>query len=115
MSSRAGKMEKNVLKASMPPQETKEMVVRIDVDLYKGEEVKSRSTYMVITGVPKDLPEEYENTVIKTAEKQFAQVLNQRLYLEFYNRGKTNKDEQPVFFNLSRIDEVKVAAISKVE
>ena len=116
MSSRTGKMEKQVLKAQMPEQKTKEMIVRIDVViLFAGDETAHKSTYIVITGIPEDLPVEYENTVIKTAERQFAQVLNQRLYLEFYSIGKTSSDERPLFINLSKVEALKVKDIQKVK
>ena len=111
MSSRAGKMEKQVLAAQMPPQKTKEMTVRIDVNI---PELGTKSTYVVITGIPEDLPQEYESTVIKTAERQFAQALNQRLFLEFYNPGKTSNDEQPLFVNLSKVDSIAITSIQKV-
>lgn len=115
MSSRAGKMEKQVLKAQMPEQKTKEMVVRIDVELWRTtSESNVYSTYIVITGIPEDLPQEYEGTVIKTAETQFAQAINQRLYLEFYTLGKTSKDEHPMFVNLSKVEALKVKDIQKV-
>lgn len=115
MSSRAGKMEKQVLAAQMPPQKTKEMTVRIDLELWrKPEDHSEYSTYIVITGIPEDLPQEYEGTVIKTAEAQFAQALNQRLYLEFYNVGKTSKDEQPLFINLSKVEAIKIKDVQKV-
>ena len=108
-------MEKQILKDAMPPQKTKEMTVRIDIELWrKLEEHEEFSTYMLITGVPEDLPKEYENTVIKTAEGQFAQAINQRLYLEFYTLGKTSKDEHPMFVNLSKVEALKVKDIQKV-
>ena len=108
-------MEKQGSAAQTPEQKTKDMVVRIDVDiLFAGDETAHKSTYMLITGVPEDLPKEYENTVIKTAESQFAQALNQRLYLEFYNPGKTSADEQPMFINLSKVEAIKIKDVQKV-
>ena len=115
MSSRAGKMEKQILKDAMPPQKTKDMAIRIDVELWrKPGQSEEFSTYMLITGIPEDLPQEYEGTVIKTAETQFAQAINQRLYLEFYTLGKTSKDEHPMFVNLSKVEALKVKDIQKV-
>lgn len=92
-------------------QETKIICYRIDVDI-AGEGVKT--TYMQVTGVPKDLPVEYEETVRRSAEAQFANALNSRLFLEFYNQGKTSKDEQPTFINLSRKDWIKIREIFKI-
>ena len=111
MSSRAGKMEKQILKDAMPPQKTKSMTVGIDVNI-AGEGVKT--TYVVITGIPEDLPAEYESTVIRTAEAQFTQALNQRLWLEFYEQGKSAKDQNPVYLNLTKVDWLKVEKIYKV-
>ena len=108
-------MEKQVLKAQMPEQKTKNMSVRIDVEIWrKPEDHGEYSTYVVITGIPEDLPPEYEGTVIKTAEAQFAQAINQRLFLEFYTLGKTSKDEQPLFVNLSKIEAIKIKDVQKV-
>ena len=92
-------------------QKTKTITARIDVAIAN---VGERSTYIVITGVPENLPTEYENTVLRTAEGQLAQALNQRLFLEFYSLGKSAKDERPVFINLSKIDDIKVTNIQKV-
>lgn len=112
MSSRAGKMEKQVLKAQMPEQKTKSVTYRIDVNL-AGECVKT--TYMVITGVPEDLPEEYENTVRRTAEAQFCNALNERKFLEFYNEGKNANDEQPKFINISSMAYIQILSVTKVK
>ena len=111
MSSRAGKMEKQVLKAQVPEQKTKSMTVGIDVNI-AGEGVKT--TYIVITGIPEDLPAEYENTVVRTAEAQFTQALNQRLWLEFYEQGKSAKDQNPTYLNLTKLYWLKVEKVYKV-
>lgn len=112
MSSRAGKMEKQVLATQMPEQKTKDMTIRIDVNIAG---IGEKCTYMLITGVPEDLPKEYENTVIKTAEGQFAQALNQRQFMEFYSTGKTSADKQPVFINLAKVDWLEIKNVEKVE
>ena len=112
MSSKAGKMEKQIVKQDMPEQKTKIINYRIDVDI-ADEGVKT--TYMQVTGVPEDLPEEYESTVMRAAEAQFAAALNQRTFLEFYSKGKSSKDEQPVFYNLSKVFWIKIENISKID
>ena len=96
-----------------PEQKTKTINYRIDVEL--SDTVGIRTTYMQVTGVPEDLPVEYEDTVRRAAEAQFANALNQRLYLEFYSEGKTSNDEQPVFYNLSKLRRVKIIAITKID
>lgn len=117
MSSKARAIGKEIAKEAGQPQvKTKDMLVRIDCRLQAGTNTPvEKSTYMLITGIPEDLPTEYEETVLKTAEKQFAQALNSRLYLEFYNLGKDAKDEQPCFLNLSRVDAVQVINVEKVK
>ena len=70
---------------------------------------------MQVSGVPEDILVEYENTVKHDAEAKFATALNQRLYLEFYSEGKTSSDEQPVFYNLSKLCSVKIVAITKID
>ena len=109
MSSAAKKMAKSILQPEVP---TKTINYRIDVEL-SGTGIKT--TYMQVSGVPEDLPPEYEQTVLRTAEAQFATALNQRLYLEFYSEGKTSRDEQPVFYNLTKIDYVQIKSITKID
>lgn len=110
MSSKVKKMEKEVAVAE---QKTKTINYRIDVEL--SDFAGIRTTYIQVTGVPEDLPVEYEDTVKHAAAAQFATALNQRLYLEFYSEGKTSNDEQPVFYNLSKLHSVKIIAITKID
>lgn len=110
MSSEVKKMSKEMATVE---QKTKTINYRIDVEL--SDFAGIRTTYMQVTGVPEDLPVEYEDTVKHAAEAQFATALNQRLYLEFYSEGKTSSDEQPVFYNLSKLHSVKIVAITKID
>lgn len=117
MSSRAGKMEKAMVaqQAKKAVQDVKDVDIQIDVDiLFAGDETAHKSVYVKVTGVPKDLPPEMEDTVVHHAEKMFAEMLNSRVYQEFYNRDKTSKDEDPIFYNLSRVDALKVVGVKKV-
>ena len=109
MSSKVKKMSKEMAAAE---QKTKTINYRIDVEL--SDFAGIRTTYMQVTGVPEDLPAEYEGTVKHAAEAQFTTALNQRLYLEFYSEGKTSKDEQPVFYNLTKINSVQIKSITKI-
>ena len=109
MSSKVKNTAKNM---EQPEQKTKVMHYRIDVEV-PGD--GTRTTYMQVTGVPEDLPEEYEGTVMRAAEAQFAAALNQRLFLEFYSEGKTSKEEQPKFYNLSRLDWIQIKEITKLD
>lgn len=93
------------------PAETRTEQFQIDVTIDGVE----KTTYMVVTGIPKELPPEYDNTIVMAAERQFAQALNDKSFLEFYNPGKTAKDEQPVFFNINKVMQIQVIKIAKVE
>lgn len=111
MSSRAGKMEKQVAKAGLPPQETKTVGIRIDVKIDEAE----RSVLIEISGVPKDLPQEFEHTIIQTAERQFAQSINSYMFMTTFEKGKTGKeDKRPVFYNLSKASHIEVLDLVKV-
>ena len=111
MSSRAGKMEKEVAKAGLPPQETKTVGIRIDVKIDDAE----RSVLIEIAGVPKDLPQEFEHTIIQTAERQFAQSVNNYTFITTFEKGKTGKeDKKPIFYNLSKANCIEVLDLIKV-
>lgn len=116
MSSKASKMEKQVVAQQIKnaEQEVKDVDIQIDVDVIFGEETAHKTVYIKVVGVPKDLPSEMEDTVIHHAEKMFAETLNNRIYQEFYNRDKTSKDEDPIFINLSRVDAIKVVGVKKI-
>lgn len=115
MSSRAGKMEKQMVvqQAQQAEQKVKNISIQIDVELIK-DGILDKTAYVVVTGVPEDLPPEMEGTVISHAQKIFAEMLNSRMYQEFYNRDKTSKDENPIFYNLSRVDAVQVVGVKKI-
>lgn len=112
MSNAVKKTSKDIAKAAKVQQKTKDMAIRINVNIAG---IGEKCTYMLITGVPEDLPKEYESTVIKTAEGQFAQAINQRQFMEFYNPGKTSADEQPVFINLTQVSWLEIKNVEKVE
>ena len=111
-------MSENVTKMPDMPdtiEETKSMTVAIDLDYVSVKYGKYEGTmYVVITGIPKDLPAEYEDTVVKTAEQQFAKALNDMRWLEIYPRGKSARDgEHPVFVNLRHLNEIKICGVRK--
>lgn len=111
MSSRAGKLEKQVTKAGLPPQETKTVGIRIDVKIDDTE----RSVLIEIAGVPKDLPQEFEYTIVQTAERQFTQSVNSYMFMTTFEKGKTGKeDKKPVLYNLSKANVIEVLDLVKV-
>jgi hypothetical protein len=111
MSSRAGKLEKNVLKASMPVQKTKSVVVRLNVKLDNIE----RSVIIEIAGVPQDLPQELEPTVIRTAEQQFCAAVNNHTFIDTYDIGVSPKDCKPTLYNLKKFGEIKILSTEKID
>lgn len=116
MSSKAGKMEKQMVvqQTKQAEQKVKDIDIRIDVKLVKDAKLFNKTAYVKVVGVPEDLPPEMENTVISHAEKMFAEMLNSRIYQEFYNTGMTSKDEDPIFYNLTKLDEIKVVNVVKL-
>lgn len=111
MSSKVKKMSESI--QPQEQQKTKSMTVQINVNI-SG--YGAMSTYMIITGIPEDLPKEFEETVITTAKSQFANYLNgNKNFIEFYTEGKSNKDEEPQFINVSKLDWIQVKSIKKFE
>lgn len=108
MSSKARKMADKVQEQQMA--ETVSREYRIDVRLDELE----RSTYMAVTGIPKDLPPEYDVTIVRAAKRQFAEALSTRKFLEFYPLGKSDKDEEPVFYNMAKVGSVCVTDVVDV-
>ena len=109
MSNKVNKIAKDIEKAEQV--KTKNVNYQIDVNI-AGIGVKS--TYMTVTGVPEDLPAAYMDTVKAAAERQFAEALNTRAFLEFYNVGKTSKDEHPCFYNIKDISWITVTEIKEI-
>lgn len=109
MSSKAKKMAEQV---KAPEQKTITARYRIDVDL---ENIGTKSVYITVSGIPEGLPADYENTITRAAESQFVKTLNERMFIEFYNEGKTSNDEQPIFYNLSKLASLQIKSVTKVQ
>lgn len=110
MSNKVAKITKDMVKQDQV--KTKSINYQIDVNIA---DIGERSTYMTVTGVPEDLPESYMDTVKAAAERQFAEALNTRAFLEFYNVGKTSKDEHPCFYNMKDISWITVTEIKEIK
>lgn len=110
-------MSDKVEKMPIPeePGETKSMTVAIDMSYHSDAGTWDKgTTYMVVTGIPVDLPVEYESTIIKAAEQQFASTLNNARWLEMYPREKSALDgETPTFINLRHVTQITVAKVRK--
>lgn len=109
MSNKVAKIAEDMVKQEQV--KTKNVNYQIDVSI---EGIGARSTYMTVTGVPEDLPASYMDTVKAAAERQFAEALNTRTFLEFYNVGKTSKDEHPCFYNMKDISWITVTEIKEI-
>lgn len=115
MSSKAKKMQAQALAFKEPTApETRSITVRLDLVIEQDNREGKRSTFMQLDGIPKDLPEEMEKSIVKSAERQFVHALNQRMYLETYSLGCSPKDEHPMFVNLMRADSISVTNVTKV-
>lgn len=112
MSSKSKAMAKNIQVVKPEEQKTKNICFRIDANLAG---IGVQTTYMVVSGVPEDLPPEALPTVTRAAESQFAHALQERKFLEFYSLGKSAKDEQPKFFNTDMLAWVQVQGITEVQ
>ena len=109
-------MSNKVTKMSVPEEsgETKSMTVAIDMSYHNDIGWDKGTVYMVVTGIPVDLPVEYEPTVIKAAEQQFASTLNNARWLEMYPREKSALDgETPTFISLRHVTQITIAKVRK--
>lgn len=93
--------------------ETKQVTLRINVELWYDKETRDeRTTYMVVTGVPKDLPDNMMDSVRQHAESQFAAVIQERRFIEMYSKGKSMLEEQPTFINLDKVEAIKIQSVT---
>ena len=112
MSSRARRMAQNCASAEIKQGPTRQVTVRLNLILCPREgNVQERSTFMVIDGIPAELPKSIEEPLIKGAERQFITALNQRTYLETYSPEGEPGKEHPVFVNLGRLYTIKVSDV----
>lgn len=106
MSSKAKRMAEEI-----KPQATKTIAYRFDLKLDDAE----KSCYMIVSGVPEGLPEELMPTVETTAKSQFAQVIKTANFIELYSLGKSAKEEDPVFYNLSSFKTISITKVEEVK
>lgn len=102
-------MSEKKAKEERKEQETVNMTYRIDLEM--GKDPSKKTTYMIVSGVPKNLPESMYDSVKYAAQAQFVSALNERKFIEVYNEGKTSKDEMPILVNLSMLESIKVTDI----
>ena len=92
-----------------PEEPTKTVLVRFDlsVDIEDVGE-RQKSIYMHITGIPEDLPKEFEQSIILNARGQFVGALGSKLFLDFYDLGKGYKDQEPLYINIAKIKSIQI-------
>lgn len=110
MSSKANRFSKKLAEQNVEPVKTKEITYSIKLD------IDSTAMYVIsiISGVPVDLPAEYESTVLNAVKSQFAEVINSKSFIEAYAVEEPGKDDTPSFINLRKLDYIKVISIKKV-
>lgn len=99
-----------------PEEPTKTARVRFDlnVDIEDVGE-KQKSIYMQITGIPEDLPKEFENSIVLTARGQFVGALGSKLFLDFYDLGKGYGDQEPLYINVAKIRSIQIIKVEIVQ
>lgn len=69
---------------------------------------------VIVSGVPEDL--DPDDPLIKhTAEQQFVNVLNSRMYLETYGYNEDHRKDYPTFRNLMKVESIQVKSIERIE
>lgn len=81
---------------------SKAAIYRIDFKMVTVDAECMKSATVEVSGIPKELmQEEYNSLAMHTAQTTFCNVLNSRMFLETYPKGKTAKDGVlPDFINL---------------
>ena len=92
--------------------ETKAVIVRIDIGIT---DCGPKTMYLHVTGVPKDLPKEYSNTIALAAGQQFANIIQTSRFLEVYELGKKPGDSKPKFINISNAASIEILDTQIVE
>ena len=88
---------------------------RIDVRYNSNAGDQEKSCYIVVTGIPEELPKEYYETIKLSAEQQFANALQTKSFLELYPVGKTAKDCHPLFFNVKNINYLEISNVTEID
>ena len=108
--------EKKMSSAKVQPkQKTIQKTYRIDVKFTSTIGEYEKSCYIVVTGIPEELPKEYYETIKLSAEQQFANALQTKSFLELYPVGKTAKDCHPLFFNVKNINYLEISNVTDID
>ncbi len=107
MSSRAKKMAEQV------EIKKRTVTVRFSLNLHwynpSGDLLKD--TFVNVGGVD-EFTKDDDPLIKLTAEQQLINVINSRLYLELYEPGKSMKDSEPSFFNLTKVDVIEIKDVN---
>lgn len=99
-----------------PEEKTKIVPVRIDLNVdIEGAGVQEKSIYIPVSGVPEDLPKEFEKSILDTARGHFQNALSQRLFFDFFDIGKSIQDQEPLFINITKVKSVQIIKLEIVQ
>lgn len=113
MSSKARRMARDVV--DVQPAETQNMEFRISVMLFNKDcHTYEADCYMLVTGIPKDLPASMLESVEKTVRMKFVQTMSEHKFLETYEKGHNRQDSQPLYVNSDKIQSFKIISVSKI-
>lgn len=113
MSSKARRMAEDIMEVQ--PAETQNMEFRISVTLFDNDcHSYEADCYMLVTGIPKDLPVSMLESVEKTVRMKFVQTMSKHEFVETYDRGHNRQDSQPLYVNSDKIQSFKIISVSKI-
>ena len=107
MSSKASKIAKDM---AVPAGKTKSVSFKVDFVM----DATDKYSIVTVSGVPEDLDPD-DPLVKHTAEQQFVNVLNSRMYLETYSYNEDHRKDYPTFRNLMKVESIQVKGIERIE
>lgn len=112
MSSKAKKMAAGIEKVE--PVETQSMEFRLSVNFYsESGETYEADSFMLVTGIPKDLPDSMLETVEKTVRVRFVQAMSSHGFIETYRRGQNRQECTPLYLNSDTVQSFNIKEVSK--
>lgn len=114
MSSKAKKIGENIVQIQNK-EKMLSMFFRVDLRFDDSFCNSAKTNYYLVSGIPESMYNEDKQQVIQTARQQYASVLMRGGFIELYNKGKTTKDEMPVFFNISLAKSIAIIDFYEVD
>ena len=104
--------------ANTTPKEepTVNKTVRISLNLhwYNPEADLPKDSFVTVQKIPESQKDQ-EALIRHTAEQTLINCINSRLFLELYEPGKSAKDSEPEFYNLTKVDVVQIKEVIILE